>query len=143
MKKIKMVVELEYDDDLIHGEDSEAIHWFYNDVLSVKEDALFLYSDEIGDDVGKVKVVEILDSPKDKKEELDNLNHRLDTLYDSIIKLLMPYGKTNVVDELKSIHQQLSTGAGPVGGPPYYQQFIDVLMNEATLRKGENDDAIS
>jgi hypothetical protein len=60
MKKIKMLVELEYDDKLMHGKSKEDIEWFYNDILkSKRKNDLFLHSNEIGDEVGQIKILEI------------------------------------------------------------------------------------
>ena len=58
MKTIKMEIELTYDEDMIHGEDKEAIKWFEQDILLT--DNLFLYSNEIGDTIGGVKGVRII-----------------------------------------------------------------------------------
>lgn len=58
MKKIKLLVEFEYDDKTIHGEEQEAKDWFFNEIL--KKDELTLNSHEIGDNIGTVKVKKIL-----------------------------------------------------------------------------------
>jgi len=57
MKTIKLTVELKYDDKMMHGDDKESIDWFYNYIL--KKDKLFLHSNEIGDEVGTIKVLNI------------------------------------------------------------------------------------
>ena len=62
MTKIKMIIELEYDDQITHGSEQESIDWFYNDILIGKKGSLLLHSNEIGDNVGKVKGIEILPS---------------------------------------------------------------------------------
>lgn len=55
-----MLVELEYDDKLMHGKSKEDIEWFYNDILkSKRKNDLFLHSNEIGDEVGQIKILEI------------------------------------------------------------------------------------
>jgi hypothetical protein len=61
MKKLIMTVELEYDDISMHGRDKEGIEWFYQDVLigHAPAEALYLHSGAIGDQVGKIKVLEI------------------------------------------------------------------------------------
>ena len=56
MKKIKLLIELEYDDDIVHGDDPEAIEWFNNELVS---DHLLLWSNDIGDEIGSIKVLEI------------------------------------------------------------------------------------
>lgn len=58
MTKIKMEIELKYDDTIMHGNDEEAIKWFFEDILY--RDRLILHSNEIGDEVGEVKVLKIL-----------------------------------------------------------------------------------
>ena len=49
-KILEIVAELEYDDKMIHGDEKEAIDWFYNYIL--KDDKLILHSNEIGDYIG-------------------------------------------------------------------------------------------
>ena len=57
MKTIKLLVELEYDDDVMHGDDPEGIAWFNDELIS---DHLWLWSNDIGDEVGSIKVLEKL-----------------------------------------------------------------------------------
>ena len=55
MKTERLMIELEYDDDVMHGKISqEALEWFWLDVMGGE---LILHSNEIGDEVGKVKVI--------------------------------------------------------------------------------------
>ena len=63
MKTIKMTIELTYNDEVMHGDDPESIDWFYTGILMRKhgEDLLMLHSNEIGDTIGEVKVLEIED----------------------------------------------------------------------------------
>ena len=65
MKKIKMEVELEYDEELIHGNDPESIDWFYHEVLlhPSKNGELILHSNEIGDEVGVIRVLKVMEVP--------------------------------------------------------------------------------
>jgi hypothetical protein len=58
MKKINFEVTLTYDDKLMHGKDKEAINWFYKDILL--KDILILHSNEIGDEIGIIKIKRIL-----------------------------------------------------------------------------------
>lgn len=62
MKKLRLMVELEYDDDLFHGDDAESIDWFYDNILfnRTKEGRLILHSNEIGDEVGTIIVNEVI-----------------------------------------------------------------------------------
>ena len=57
MTKLKLLVELEYDAEMMYAGDDEAENWFFEIVL---KDGLFLHSDEIGDCVGTVTVLEVL-----------------------------------------------------------------------------------
>ena len=66
--KIKMVIELEYDDQLYHGDDKDSMEWFYNEILLGKGGLLFLHSNEIGDNVGSVEGIQILDREQELKE---------------------------------------------------------------------------
>lgn len=58
MKKIKLLIEVEYNDDAMHDNIQESIDWFNNDILFVNN--LILHCNEIGDTIGNVKVLEIL-----------------------------------------------------------------------------------
>lgn len=60
MKKIRMLIELQYDAKLMHSgeKDKEAKDWFFQDVLLGKE-RLHIVSDEIGDEIGTMKVLKI------------------------------------------------------------------------------------
>jgi hypothetical protein len=57
MKKIKFEAILIYDNNIMHGKDKTAITWFYNTVL---KDTLILHSNEIGDEIGTVKIKRII-----------------------------------------------------------------------------------
>ncbi len=57
MAKIRMTIELDYDAELMHGNAAAAIEWFFEDILI--RDLLFLHSNEIGDIIGTVKIIEI------------------------------------------------------------------------------------
>ena len=61
MKTMRLEIELTYDDMLMHGDDEEERAWFFNDLLMKPQD-LALFSNEIGDVVGDVKVVRIIDA---------------------------------------------------------------------------------
>jgi hypothetical protein len=62
MKKIKMVVELNYDAEMMHNgnKDKESKDWFFNEILISKRGDLRLHSNEIGDEIGEIKVIKIL-----------------------------------------------------------------------------------
>lgn len=61
MKTLKLVIELTYDDDAMHGNEQESIDWFENDILlqKVEGEELHMHSNEIGDTIGTVKVLDI------------------------------------------------------------------------------------
>jgi len=55
-----MIVEFEYDEDIMHSEDQEAKDWFYNEILLGER--LTLFSNEAGDFIGDIKILEIKDA---------------------------------------------------------------------------------
>ena len=57
MKIYKLLIELEVDDKMMYGNDEESREWFEKDIL--KNYVLVLH-EEIGDDLGYVKVLAIL-----------------------------------------------------------------------------------
>lgn len=57
LRKLKMTIELEYDADLMHGNDKDAVNWFFKDILM--QDKLFLHSNEMGDVIGEVTVLKV------------------------------------------------------------------------------------
>ena len=59
MKTLKMVVEFTYDAEIMHGDDIDGMQWFFDEILFNEKD-LVVYSCEIGDDIAKLKVIEIL-----------------------------------------------------------------------------------
>ena len=63
MTKLKMTVELTYNADLMHGDDTESINWFHN---LLKNDELILHSNEIGDEIGTVRVLKISGSSSEE-----------------------------------------------------------------------------
>ena len=67
MKKVKMVIELEYDDTIIHHDNKEGIDWFYGEILHETKGELLLHSNNIGDTLGSVRVISVENPYKDKK----------------------------------------------------------------------------
>lgn len=59
--KIKMLVELDYDAELIHGNSQSGIEWFRRDILLNASPPLLLHSNDIGEQIGEVKVLEIIE----------------------------------------------------------------------------------
>ena len=62
MKTIKLSIELEYDDAVMHGDDNESKAWFYHDILFGEK--LIVHSNEIGDTVGHITKCSINDDPE-------------------------------------------------------------------------------
>ena len=61
MKKLMLEVELEYNDETMHGNDEDSIAWFWNEVLLYPggDGGLVLHSNLIGDEVGTIKVLKV------------------------------------------------------------------------------------
>jgi hypothetical protein len=62
---LRMVIELTYDGDLMHGDDEESLDWFYDQVLMPegnrkKGEELSLFSNLIGDVLGDVTVLSLI-----------------------------------------------------------------------------------
>ena len=60
MKIVKLEIERTYDDELMRGDDSEAIEWFNRIVFGPGADLILYENSEIGDDVGTVKVLRMI-----------------------------------------------------------------------------------
>jgi hypothetical protein len=64
MKKIKMIVELEYDDAIMHGENKDSRNWFIVSVLGASgkdpDARLILHSQHLGDEVGTIELISLL-----------------------------------------------------------------------------------
>ncbi len=58
MKTIKLLLELTYDADLVHGTCPEALGYFYTEVSADKV-GLMLHSNKLGDTIGTVNILEI------------------------------------------------------------------------------------
>lgn len=57
MTAITLLIELEYDADLMHGDEPDGIAWFNNLLLHGPEGDLRLHSSDIGDEIGTVRVL--------------------------------------------------------------------------------------
>ena len=64
MAKLKLIVELDYDAESVHGDDEEAKRWFFDGVLSADpaddEECLILHSNSVGDELGRVRVLSVV-----------------------------------------------------------------------------------
>ena len=64
MAKLRMIIELEYNEQVMHGDDKESYDWFICEVLAASPsdfpNALSLHSNLIGDFVGDVELISIL-----------------------------------------------------------------------------------
>jgi hypothetical protein len=63
--KLRLEIELEYDANLMHGDDTESKQWFMSHILSERGGDLLLHSNEIGDTIGPVVVIRVLPNNKD------------------------------------------------------------------------------
>lgn len=59
MKTLRMVVDFEYDDQMMHDPTPDSIQWFREEILGDPE--LILHSNEVGDEIGSIRVVSIED----------------------------------------------------------------------------------
>jgi hypothetical protein len=63
MRTLRLIVDLTYDEQIMHGEDKESINWFFENVMrnNTVNEQLILHSNYIGDEVGEIKVIEIME----------------------------------------------------------------------------------
>ena len=61
MKKVKLEIEMEYNDEIMHKDDEEGRGWFRNEILNGDKGLLSLHSNFIGDHLGDVKVIKIIE----------------------------------------------------------------------------------
>ena len=54
--KVQMLIELDYDADVMHENDPASIAWFRNEIMRGE---LLLHSNELGDEVGSVRVIDV------------------------------------------------------------------------------------
>jgi len=55
-----MLVELTYDAEMMQGNNEKEKAWFFNHILkSKRRNDLILHSNEVGDEIGTIKVLEI------------------------------------------------------------------------------------
>ena len=57
MKTINLLVELTYNNDTMHGDDPDGVVWFNDEILG---NEIIAWSNELGDEQGIIKVLEIL-----------------------------------------------------------------------------------
>ena len=68
METIKLEIELKYNAKIMHENNRESIDWFYKDILMSRgKNGLTLHSNEIGDEIGAIKVLKILSIKKWEK----------------------------------------------------------------------------
>jgi hypothetical protein len=67
MAKLKLLIELDYNEDRMYGDEPESKEWFFNEVL--RGEGLLLHDNEIGDYVGSVRVLEFADGEVKKKKD--------------------------------------------------------------------------
>jgi hypothetical protein len=60
MTTLRLTIELTYDENVMHEDDAEGKRWFRDAILKDEGGAgMHLHSNEIGDEVGSVKVLKI------------------------------------------------------------------------------------
>ena len=59
MAKLLMQIEVTCDEGLYVAKDKECMDWLINDILLSGSDRLILHSNEIGDEIGEVRVVSV------------------------------------------------------------------------------------
>ncbi len=59
MRKVTLTIELEYDDEIMHGNDEDAEKWFFDEILTAKHGDLILHSNELGDSLGIITKLEL------------------------------------------------------------------------------------
>lgn len=63
-KKLRLVIEIEYDPELMHGNDPGAVEWFRSTMINGD---LVLHSNDIGDEIGPLRVIRIIQEKKGQK----------------------------------------------------------------------------
>ena len=63
--KVKMLIEVECEDVAFSLDDPDSVQWFGQEVLmnQTEDGALYLHSNEVGDTVGRVRVLVVHDWP--------------------------------------------------------------------------------
>lgn len=59
MAKLTLTIELDYDAEIMHGDDEESKAWFFSEILHDETGELLLHSNNIGDTLGAVRVISI------------------------------------------------------------------------------------
>lgn len=54
--KVRLEIELDYDAEIMHGNTADGISWF-NSILFDPGEDLILHSNELGDEIGTVKIL--------------------------------------------------------------------------------------
>lgn len=67
MTKIKMLIELDYGDRMFDEDEPEEVEWFEQNILLGDSGQLLLHSNELGDSLGPVKVLELHKESKENE----------------------------------------------------------------------------
>jgi hypothetical protein len=65
MRTLRLVIELDYDSDTMHGDEVESMEWFRDEVLSGGH-LMLLDQGDLGDVVGDVRIIEGLEQVVNK-----------------------------------------------------------------------------
>ncbi|MBU6429695.1 MAG: hypothetical protein KGR26_11830 [Cyanobacteria bacterium REEB65] len=73
MKRLRLLIDFTYDDEMMHGGDGDPVarEWFMQ--LLLTRELILHENDEIGDDLGEVRVVEILPDGRGGSHDYDGL----------------------------------------------------------------------
>ena len=66
--KLQMLIELDYNAEIMHDGDIGSRKWFFQTLLDNEPEALLLHSQIIGDTVGSVRVIKILEPTPNKEK---------------------------------------------------------------------------
>lgn len=121
MKTIKLLVELTYDEDLMHGEDPESIRWFRDEILMCESrEDLLLHSNEIGDTVGSIRVLQLPEEVERSEEFTAGKMRMLADVQDQLEENTRVYIRTRdywegrtrkLEDELDEVYRALARAA--------------------------------
>ncbi len=59
--RVRLEIELDYDADTMHGNTPDGISWFESLLFDQDGDELILHHNEIGDTIGTVKVIKVIE----------------------------------------------------------------------------------
>ncbi|MFO0449592.1 MAG: hypothetical protein ACK52I_13200 [Pseudomonadota bacterium] len=91
--KVKMLIEVDCEDCAFSLDDPASVEWFAQEVLT-EDGALYLHSNEVGDTVGRVRVLVVHDWPPRSDTPHEWTDRRCQEIFD-LETLLREVGKIN------------------------------------------------